>query len=178
MERCEDDVETLQGPIGEVETAVGHDIHLAAVEDGYLPIALTQCCDLVRLSGDVTDLKGPRRARPLRVVRDGDVLVAESNRALNHRLDGVPAIAPGRVHVEIAANVGGFDKGRQFVPRGGDERIGSFPYLWRDERQVEGGVDVGLRGGNFVEAVSSRQSIRGERPASPGCKRAQPFEMG
>ena len=52
-----------------------------------------------------------------RVIGDRDVLVAERMTLGDHRLDGIAAVAPQRVHVQVAADVLARDQRRQ-IPAG------------------------------------------------------------
>ena len=105
VKRREHDVEALEDAIGKVETAVGKDVDLAAVQDRDLRIQLAQPGNFVGLPRDRIHREVPRRGGMRRMVGNRHVLVAESAAHLHHRFDRVAAVAELGVHVEIAADV-------------------------------------------------------------------------
>ena len=67
--------------------------------------ALPLHVDLLALTRDALARQRPCRGRACRMIGDRDVLVAEGMRARDHHVERIPAIAVGRVHVQIAAHV-------------------------------------------------------------------------
>ena len=102
--------------VGEIEPAVRQDVDLAAVQDRDRPDT-ARAARQSRRPACVTpvDRQVPRRRRMRRVVGDRHVLVAERDAALHHRFDRIAAVAPGRVHVQVAANVGARHERRQLA---------------------------------------------------------------
>ena len=126
VERREDDIELLQDAVREIEPAVRKDVHFAAVQDLDIRVSFAEARDFIGLAGDTVQRQGARRHRARRVVRDGDVLVAELGAGADHLLDEVTAVAPRRVHVQIAADVGARDEpGQRAVAR---RRSSSSPF--------------------------------------------------
>ncbi len=141
VERGQHDVETLEDGVLEIETAVGQDVDLDAVEDRHSGKAIPQGVDLLALAGDVAARERPRRGRARRVVCDRDVLVPERMTASDHRREVVAAIAVGRVHVQVAADVRRIDELRKIARRRSVGLATAVPELGRDERQPEARVE-------------------------------------
>ena len=116
VERRQHDVEALEDGVLEIEAAVGQDVDLDAVEDRHPGKLLAQRVDLFALPRDVVARQRARRGGAGRVVGDRDVLVPERMAARDHRLERVAAVAVGRVHVQVAADVARVDERRQTGP--------------------------------------------------------------
>ncbi len=93
--------------------------------------------DVGPLPGDVGRRQLARGERSLRVIGDRDVLVAELQAREDHLINGVAAVAPGAVHVEIAADVRGADERRQIASLGGGDLVFALTKLRRNVRQPE-----------------------------------------
>ncbi len=101
--------------------------------------------------------------RSLGVIGNGDVLVAQLLAREHHLIDAVPAIAPGAVHVQIAANVGRAHELRQFVAFGGVYLVLTFAKLRRDRRQLEVAVEGFFRVGDEPISMPVEQPAIVER---------------
>ena len=147
--------------IGEIEAAVGQDVDFAAVEDRDVGVPLAEAGDFVSLALDAVDRQVARRRRARRVIGDREVLVAERTAPVDHRLDRVAAVAPRRVHVEIAADVGARYQLRQrpFLRR--PDLIVAAANLRRDERQIDARVDLffGGRGREELDVPLARDAL-------------------
>src|SRR5262249_14597782 len=102
------------------------------------------------------------------MIRDGNVLVPKLASAQNDMFDVVAAVAPERVHVEIATDVDFSDEIRKgTVFRSRDFSIAG-PQFRRDEGQVDPSIAVGLRRTTHgcpaevdQTALAKRQTTRG-----------------
>src|SRR5664279_5886355 len=103
-------IHLLQHRVGEIELAIGQDIHFDACHDG----------DAVRLlvggvnSGDVLlgtlVIKAVGECQVFRVIGDGNVLVAALFRRCRHLVDGALPVGFDRVHVDLTAQIGDGDQ--------------------------------------------------------------------
>ena len=154
---------TLEDGILEVEAAIGEDVDLDAVEDRHPRKLLAQRLDIVALVRDIVARERPRRGSARRVVGDRDVLVAERMAASTIDSSGVAAIAVGRVHVQVAADVGVSTSGRQAARRRGFDLAGPVTELGGDERQSETRVErlfAGVRRSSRPAAHATRRRAR------------------
>ena len=100
-----DPVELGEDVVGEVEPAVGQDVALDPAQDAERRQALVGGGDLLALAADVVGGQAAHRAHGRRVVADRDVVVAALARGAAHLLDAEAAVGPGRVAVQVAADV-------------------------------------------------------------------------
>ena len=126
-----DPVELRQRIVGEVEPAVGQDVALDAAQDAERLQRLVGGGDLLALAADVVAGEAAGGADRRRVVADREVLVAAVTGRAAHRLDAEAAVAPGRVRVQVAADVGLLQERRG---RAGEGRLAQ---LRREPRQAE-----------------------------------------
>ena len=92
----------------EVERAVGENVDFAAAER-HDPIASTQRTNLLALASHRCAVH-TEVSSAARVIADRVVLVAPRRGRSNHRFEGVVAVAIGRVHVEVAAQIAELDE--------------------------------------------------------------------
>ena len=96
-------------------------------------------------------------------------LVPERMAALDHRLEVVAAIAVGRVHVQVAADVRRVDERRKIACRRGIGLATAVPELGRDERQPEARVECVLACVQAIAPAPRVPSHPGEHPSQwPG----------
>ena len=100
-----DPVELGEHVVGEVEPAVGQDVALDPAQDAERREALVGGGDLLALAADVVGGQATHRADGRRVVADGDVVVATLEGGAAHLLDAEAAVGPGRMAVQVAADV-------------------------------------------------------------------------
>ena len=105
VEGDEDEVEPGEHLVLEVERAVAQDVHLHRAQDADLGVAGAHLVDLLPLLAQAVGVEPAGHRQRLAVVGDHHVLVAAGGAGLDHLLDGVAAVRPGRVHVEVAAQV-------------------------------------------------------------------------
>ena len=172
VQRREDDVEAGHHRIRQVEAAVRQDVDLAAVQDRQLGIGRPQRLDFPGLLGDALDRQRPARLRRRRVIGDGEVAVAERPRRADHRLGRVAAVAPQRVRVQIALDVGQRDGRRERAAFRERDLVEAVPPLRRDPRQIERGVEIGF-GGRRPDAAAAVDDARPASAAGRGRGRAR-----
>ena len=115
-------VELGQHVVGEVEPAVGEDVALDPAQDAERRERLVGRGDLLGLAADVVGREPADRADGRRVVADREVLVAAVARRAAHLLHARPAVRPGRVAVQVAADVAPARRARGGSPRNGSSR--------------------------------------------------------
>ena len=103
-------VELGQHVVGQVERAVAADVDLGAAQDPERRELLVRGGDLLGLAAQRVGVEARDDAHVRRVVADREVLVAELARRERHLEHGRPAVRPGRVAVEVAADVGELDE--------------------------------------------------------------------
>ena len=107
-------VELRQHLVGEIERAVAEDVALAPPQDAEGRDELVRGGDLFALPADPVRVEAGDDADVRRVVADRDVLVAvEVARGLRHLEHGGLAVRPGRVAVEVAADLVQLDEARR-----------------------------------------------------------------
>ena len=88
----------------QVEAAVDQDVGLDALEHAEpAPPGGVQPVDLVMLPRDGLHAHAPGDRQAVRVVGDPQAGVTERPARLDHRVQALAAVAPGRVHLEVAA---------------------------------------------------------------------------
>ena len=98
-------VELRQHVVGEVEPPVREDVALDPAQDAERREQLVRGGDLLALAADVVRREALDGADRRRVVADRDVVVAAVDRGARHLLDRGAAVRPGRVAVQVAADV-------------------------------------------------------------------------
>ena len=147
----------------DVEVAVGADVHLDPLDDPERN-ALLQRVDRLGLTGEQIS------AQPLRVIADRVVLVALLDGACDHRLQRVLAVGPGRVRVQVAADVRELDELRQLPLARRLELAAVLAQLRRDPVVAEEAVDLVFgRERVHLAALDLRDPVLGDRePAADG----------
>ncbi len=173
VQRREHDIESLEDPVRKIQTAVRHDVHFASVQDRDVGDALPQCRDLLGLGPDCLRGQRARGPRLRRVVGHGDVLVSQVAARPDHRFDRVAAVAPHRVHVQIAADVLPHQQAGQLTTGRHVDFLVAVPNFGRDEGQPERRVDLGLGGGRAQRAVRRPQTVGRQLPSPLGGARLQ-----
>ncbi len=111
-------VELGQHVVGEVELAVAPDVDLRPSEDPKRSHLLVHGGNLLGLASQSVGVE-PRHDADVRcVVADREVLVAEVARGQRHLEDRCFPVRPGRVHVEIAADVTALEQRGRFAAEG------------------------------------------------------------
>ncbi len=100
--------------------------------------------DLFPLLAEPRGIEAVGHADALRVVGDGDKLVAAGLGGGDHLGERGFAVAGGRVHVEVALEVAELDELRQLSRRGPAKLFAGLADLGREAGQVHRGVDVAL----------------------------------
>ena len=103
-------VELGEHVVGEVEPAVGEDVALDPAQDAERRQRLVGGRDLLGLAADVVGGEARHRADRRRVVADREVVVAALARGAAHLEHARAAVGPGRVAVQVAADVAELDE--------------------------------------------------------------------
>ena len=135
MDGGDDPVEAREVLVGDVELAVRADVDLD-------PLQELERHERVQLVDPLALLLQPPVAQAVRVVADRVVRVPLLDRARDHRLERVAAVRPGRVRVQVAAQVAGLDQLRQPVAARGVELAEILAELGRDPVVAEERVDL------------------------------------
>ena len=199
VDRGDDQVEARQQVVLEVERAVGADLELAAVEEPEAPgrrrrrgrpgrflrrePGVERGDDLDLLRDPVRGQAAGDRER-LRVVGQDLVGVAARAGGLGHDLDRVMAVGPVGMAVEVAAQVGQVDEGRQPAGQRRLDLAGVLAQLGLDERQAEERVRLGLggerpqlggvAGQRLAVLADPQEALLGQAPALVAGHRPQP----
>ena len=91
------------------------------------------------------------------MIGDRDVFVAELLAGQHHCFDAVAAIAPGRMHVEVAADMAFEHEPGQRVAFSGLDLVISGAQLRRNERQIESIVEVVFRRAPYDATIATRE---------------------
>ena len=194
----DDEIESCELRIVVIESAIGPNFELAAMQQ---PESLGRCLDrcgagiLFRrkpsvqgrdhasLQGHALGSQAAGDRQGHRMVRHDLIGVAASARRLSHDLDGLAAIGPIGMGVQVAAQVGKLKERWQFARDGGFDFTGIFAQLRLDEGQVEEPIGRFLRGersqlgGGAAQdrAVLSqaREALFGQAPALVPCSFAE-----
>ena len=142
VDRADDEVEALERLVRQVHAPVGQDVALHGAQDADLRVLLLDRGDRLRLLREAGPVEAPKEGLDLRVVAHADVLVAQRLGPGDHHLEGVVAVGPVRVHVEIAADVVERHEIREVPLEGRLDLAPVLPDLGRDPRQAHGLVDV------------------------------------
>ena len=146
---------------GEIETAVGQDVALDAGEQSQSLEAAVERAHAGRMLECAPLIQSVGHRQRLAVIGDGDVPMAHGVRRRGHRLEVVAAVGLGRVHVQVAAQVGirhqaaadGRARPPPISPRS-SRSAGSI------QRQPERGVDGFLRLTGEARVVCDRYTGR------------------
>ena len=125
--------------------AVGHDVVFNAMKNVHTFYPGARLVDVGPLPGDVGRRQPPRGERSLRVIGDRHVLIAELQACKDHLINGVASIAPGAVHVEIAADICGANERRKITSIGGDNLVFALTKFRRNIRQPKMLVELLFR---------------------------------
>ena len=158
VHRRDDEIELGEAVVGEIEPAVGQDVALDAGEQRQALESAVQRPHAGRVLERAALVEAVGHRQRLAVVGDGDVLMAEAVRRGGHRLEVVPAVGGGRVHVQVAAQIADGDERGQ---RAGDRRLdfaAMLAQLGLDPRHAERLVDafLGLAGDLLVVVERKR----------------------
>ena len=151
-------VELGQQVVGQVERTVAADVALGAAQEAERRELLVGGRDLLGLAAHAVGVEAGDGADADRVVADRQVLVAALARGPAHLQDRRPAVRPGRVAVQVAADLRHLDELRD-LGRAGLAQLG------RDERQAERGEDallVGRVGQRLVRGDPLRRAGRAD----------------
>ena len=134
-------VEALEQLVGVVERAVREDVALGADQDLDALEALVERVDLVDPPLELLRRDVVAEAVRGRVVGDRDVLQPALARRQRHLLGGLQTVRRGRVHVQVALEVGERHQLGQRVLARRLELAAALAQLGRDPRQAEPLVD-------------------------------------
>ena len=195
----DDEIEAGQQVVVVVETAVGADLQLAAMQEPEAAGVRARGqgpCRLLRRKPGVEGgddpplqlhsvrLQAVRDPQALRVVGEHLVGMTATTSGLGHDLDGVDAIAPLGVTVQVALQVVEGDQGRQpaRVPR--LHLAGGLAQLGRDERQPEEAIGArlvleraqlgGVARRGLALGIEAQEALLGQAPAEVTGDGAEP----
>ena len=161
VDRGHHPVELLEDVVGDVELAVRADVHLDPLQDPEGRERLVERVDLLPL------LLQPPVAQARRVVAHREVLVPERLRGAGHLLDRRLPVRPGRVGVQVAAQVAALDEDRQLTAARGGQLAAVLAQLGRDVGVAEVGVELLLVGGReLLAGLGVRDRVLRDREAA------------
>ena len=105
MHAGDHDVHLLQHGVGEIELAVGEDVHLDAGHDGDAIGLLVGGTNARNVLLGTLVIETVGEGQILRVIGDGDVLVAALFGRGRHLVDGALPVGFDGMHVHFAANI-------------------------------------------------------------------------
>src|SRR5262245_21561955 len=111
------------------------------------------------------------------MIRDRDVFISKLTRAEHHVHDGIAAVAPGAVHVEVAAHVKGGDERRQETALRRDDLVFTLAELGRDVRKIEQTIERLLVGHEQTTARGAFEMRVRKPEAERCCSRLQPLRV-
>ena len=100
------------------------------------------------------------------MIGDGEIAVAERPRRADHHLRRVAAVAPQRVRVEIALDVGHRDRWRERAALRERDLVEAMPAFRRNPGQIQRRVDVGFGGRRPDAAVAVDEAPRRQPQAA------------
>ena len=162
-------VELGEDVVGEVEPAVGEDVALDPAQDAERRQHLVGGRDLLGLAADVVGREAADGADRRRVVADREVLVAALARGAAHLLDARPPVRPGRVAVQVAADVG-----RRSTSAGGSPRNGAS----RSSGGHHGRPSARVHGRLVGRVRAAARAPRRTRPSRSRARSAVPNRSG
>src|SRR5208337_2040124 len=101
-----------------------------------------QSVDLLDLTRQASCVKPVSDRQPLAVVRDREIFIVARPGRLRHLLNGGRSVAPRRVDVEVATDVGERDEFRQGASAREHDFAAVLAQLWRDKGKAELLVDL------------------------------------
>ena len=110
VNRGDHNVDTLECFIREIEASVFQDVHFDSREDRDVVTIGVDALDLAPLFLHGFVVEPVRHRHAFRVIGDRDIVVADLGRGGGHLADRILTIGRGRVHVQVAPNVVGFDQ--------------------------------------------------------------------
>ena len=119
MDAGDDDVHLGEHGVGEIERAIGEDIHFDAGEDADAVELLSGSADALDVLSGALVIESIGEGEVLGVVGDGHVFVAAIAGGLGHFFDGAPAVGFDGVHVDVAKYIVLRYKFRKSVASGG-----------------------------------------------------------
>ena len=131
-----------QHVVGQVELPALQDVELDALEDREVTARGVQGVDGPPLLAQPLRVEAERHRHALRMVRDGDVLVAQGARRVGHVLDRSFPIGGARVHLQVAANVLHLHEVREPMVAGERDLAARFAQLRRDPVEAELRIDL------------------------------------
>ncbi len=140
----DDDVHLLEHGVGEVEGAVGQDVHFDAGKNCDLAQHVVHGANALDVFDGALVVEAVGKCQVLRVVGDGHVLVAILLGGRGHFFDGVAAVSFDGVHVDVALQVGLGDQIGQGMGLGGVDFTEIFAQLGRNVIELEPGVNLFL----------------------------------
>ena len=120
---------------GRSSAPVGQDVALDPAQHAERRQQFIRGSDLLGLAADVVGRKPADGAHGRRVIADREVLVAALPRGAGHLLDARPSVRPGRVAVQVAADVFEPNERRRLAA----ERL--LAQLWRAPWEAQRPVD-------------------------------------
>ena len=154
VNRRDHDIEFGEDLVRQIEAAIFEDIDLDTREDANaihlgsanFPHVLARA-RFVHAIGD---------GHGFAVIGDGDVFVSHLARGPRHLLDGMPAVAGGSVHLQIAVEIALLDEPGQAMLFGGFDLAAIFAQLRRNEVELEFRVDLFLAGAGDAALLLQR----------------------
>ncbi len=165
VNRADREVEPLQDRIGQIERAVVEDVDLARLEDADAAKAVVEGVDFVDLAGQPIRVQAAGHGGALRVVGDGEVVVAPLLGGQRHFPDREFAVGGGGVGVKVALDPRQGDELGERALGGGLDLALVLAQLGRDPRQAELVVDL-LLGAAGDPLVPLEETIFVELPTA------------
>jgi hypothetical protein len=137
VQRDHHDVEGLKGVVIQVESAVGEDVHLRSGQDGETLELGIQAVNGPPLATKPDRVESPGYPQMRRMVRDGEILVAELLCRSRHPLEGIPSVTRSRVHLQVSTDLPRFYQARKGSLEGGLDLAPVLAELRRDEREPD-----------------------------------------
>ena len=138
----DDDVHLLENRVGEIERAVGQDIHFNAGENLDVAELVAYGANALDVFDRALVVEAVGESQILRMVGDGHVFVAVLFGGCGHFFDGVASVGFDGVHVDVALQVGLGDQIGQSVGLGGVDFAQIFAQLGRNVVELELGVNL------------------------------------
>ncbi len=160
VKRGDHHVEGGQHVVGKIQRAIRADFDLGSLQNADSGQASVHRVNLLALLPQPFRRQPTRHAERLSVVGDKDVAIAARQGRARHLFDGCFAIAPGRVHLQIAENVIGCDQWRNLAVK----LAAILAQLRRNVGHAQRAIDLGfLRAQDFAmqwrAALFARDSI-------------------
>ena len=170
VERCDNDVQLCQRLIRVIQAAIRVDLHLAALQNAQrIPHLALDVFDFLAMAGQILNGRPAGDAQPARMVGNGDDFQPGVDGRPGHLEDGRLPIAPGRMGVQLGADVRYLQQFWQVAGFGRLHFAAVFTQLRRDPGEPQGGVDFLLAVVQRLPALAVHQRLLGQR---------QPFFLG